>query len=101
MPLFRLGLILLTTIALTGVSLSIEVWAPAIEVSMRATWQNVCGRTFVKQHAVVTNHTVKDPCFTKRVCGSDKLLKIETIRELLSRMGLVADEAQATWGTVL
>ena len=77
MPLLRLGLILLTTIALTGVSRSIEVWAPAIEVSMRATWQNVCGRTFVKQHAVVTNHTVKDLCFTKRVCGSDKLLKIE------------------------
>ena len=77
MSLFRIGLILLATIALTGVSRSIEVWAPAIEVSMRATWQNACGRTFVKQRAVVTNHTVKDLCFTKRVCGSDKLLKIE------------------------
>jgi len=77
MSLFRVVLILLAAIALTGVSRSIEVWAPAIEVSMRATWQNACGRTFVKQHAIVTNHTVKDLCFTKLVCGSDKLLKIE------------------------
>jgi hypothetical protein len=77
MSLFRVVLILLAAIALTGVSRSFETWAPAIVVKMDATWQEVCGRTVIRQHAVVTNYTVKELCFTKRVCGSDKLLAVE------------------------
>ena len=77
MSLFRVVLILLAAIALTGVSRSFETWAPAIVVKMDATWHQVCGRTFIRQDAVVTNYTVKELCFTKRVCGSDKLLAIE------------------------
>jgi hypothetical protein len=77
MSLFRIGLILLAVFALTGVSRSIEAWAPAIVVKMDATWQKVCDRTFIRQRAVVTNYTVKELCFTKSVCGSDKLLAVE------------------------
>ena len=74
---FRVGLIVLAIIALTGVARSFEAWAPAIVVRMQATWQEACGRTFIRQRATVTNYTVSDLCFTKRVCGTDKLLSIK------------------------
>jgi hypothetical protein len=69
--------VLLSTCSLIAAFVVQKSMISPLEITVTATWQQACGRTFIKQRIKISNRSSTAWCVTRRVCGNDKLLRIE------------------------